>query len=102
MGVPVSPDDRTSAASLFALIHGDGAPGVAGMRSGAADDGLFVQAFARHRIAEREACAKVAEKYGGDYESTTSPVCRTRRNIAAAIRGRSDRVDDISYAGVGP
>ena len=63
------------------------------LRSGKHDDDPQVQTLARHRIAERERCAGIAETLpiGGGTPSSwintnESPMGATRRHIAQAIR----------------
>ena len=62
------------------------------IRSGASDDTMIVQAFARHRIAERERNAGIAEEgtQPGCDDPECSFNCLERRAIAQAIRAASD------------
>jgi len=59
--------------------------------AGEGDEYPMVQSVARHRIAEREACAMVAERIGECANTSGRSGCceTTGDDIAAAIRARS-------------
>lgn len=91
--VPVTQADRDAAAALTS----DEAAAY-----GMSDLSDAVQTLARHRIAERGACAKVAEEAADDSSDANneydggSGACgysMACHRVAAAIRARSDRVD---------
>lgn len=59
--VEVTQEDREQAGACYARMTGRGGCEAthADIINGRADDSVLVQAFARHRLAERERCAKV-------------------------------------------
>jgi hypothetical protein len=118
--VEVTQADRDAAAALMVALF-TGLPDLENdlrwsgpVKNGEDDTYPFVQAFARHRIAEREACAKVVDAFEAEENSVAYEKRQAGRDdsfncarasaanrLAAAIRARSDRVDDMSYAGAG-
>lgn len=59
----VTQADREAAVNWFAAQHAYGVSFMEDVRTGGQDGNDLVRAFARHRLAERERCAKVAETY---------------------------------------
>ena len=84
-GLPHSPHDRRIASEF---------------RSGELDDWDSVQAFARHRLAERERCAKVARDEANRLREML-PTAREMRNqisMEYSTGGRVDTAIDIERA----
>lgn len=87
--IDVEQCDREAAADWLAAD--DDAPDMlhfaSVIRAGGDDGHSLVQAFARHRLAERERCAKVAEESTGD-DIRLGEIDRSARIAAAILSGK--------------
>lgn len=81
-------EDRNAAADLIEYLAGGLTASSRKMRNGDADDYGEVQAFARHRMAETEACAKIAEAEAGQYADDGEGDAWIALRIAKRIRER--------------
>lgn len=95
--LPIVQVDRDAASDWFALTNSLGIDHTGkrfeeALRDGSYDDDNhpLVQAFASHRLAERERCAKLAEVYirdvGDGDDTPLEEANATCRRIATAIR----------------
>ena len=88
--VEITQADRKAAAAFILTMYGNRLAGDMERRkavsAGKRDFDRFVQAFAAHRLAERERCARVAESYSFWQGSSNLACPHTRGWIAAAIR----------------
>lgn len=92
--VVVEQVDRDAAAALTVAVGHVGSAFTAHITEGLEDDTSLVQAFARHRLAERERCAKVADASA----AKCVPLMNGLGVSASMERGRHTEATEIATA----